>query len=34
MKRLLFATLLSMVLLGLTASPAEGVMLVGLAASA
>lgn len=34
MKRLLFATLLSMVLLGLTASPAEGVVLAGLAASA
>ena len=34
MKRLLFATLLSMVLLGLTASPAEGVVLAGLAVSA
>ena len=34
MKRLLFATLLSVVLLGLTASPAEGVALLGLAASA
>ena len=34
MKRLLFATLLSMMLLGLTASPVEGVMLAGLAASA
>jgi hypothetical protein len=34
MKRLLLATLLSMVLLGLTASPVEGVALAGLAASA
>ncbi len=34
MKRLLFATLLSMVLLGLTATPAEGVALAGLLASA
>jgi hypothetical protein len=34
MKRLLLATLLSMVLLGLTATPAEGVALAGLLASA
>lgn len=34
MKRLLFATLLSVVLIGLTASPAEGVLMAGLVASA
>lgn len=34
MKRLLLATLLSMVLLGLTASPVEGAALAGLTASA
>lgn len=34
MKRLLFATLLGVVLLGLTASPAEGLLMLGLAVSA
>ena len=34
MKRLLLATLLSMVLLGLTATPIEGAALAGLAATA
>ena len=34
MKRLLFATLLSVMLLGLSASPADGLLLAGLAASA
>ena len=34
MKRLLFATLFSVVLLGLTASPAEGLLILGLVASA
>lgn len=34
MKRLVFATLLGAVLLGLTASPAEGWLLLGVAASA
>lgn len=34
MKRLLLATLLSMVLLGLAATPADGVALAGLLASA
>jgi hypothetical protein len=34
MKRLLLATLISMVLLGLSASPAEGAVLAGLAVSA
>ena len=34
MKRLLVATLLSMMLLGITATPAEGAVLAGLVASA
>ncbi len=34
MKRLLLATLISMVLLGLTATPAEGAALAGLVATA
>ena len=34
MKRLVFATLFGVVLLGLTASPAEGWLLLGFAASA
>lgn len=34
MKRLLFATLFGVVLLGLTATPAEGLLVLGLAASA
>ena len=33
MKRLLLATLISMMLLGVSASPAEGALLAGLAAS-
>ena len=34
MKRLLLATLISMVLLGLTANPADGAALAGLVATA